>query len=255
MHIERIQVEEGFLDGIDLAFKPGLNVIIGHRGTGKTSLIELIRFCLGVKGYTSDSSRRSMDHALAILGSGQVTITLNLQGQQITVSRSAEENEPRSSASFVTPTIFSQTEIENIGLQGSGRLTLLDGFVGDYRRIEAEELAAIGDVRSLTSELHTLRREIAELEIQVAELPSIEEQLTQLTSSEQQVSKISEEAAAKKRKLDDIVQKSSRAALSASFIERFIQGIAKLRSALASAQQSVQPDQSWPSETGIDPIS
>ena len=255
MHIERIQVEEGFLDGIDVSFKPGLNVIIGHRGTGKTSLIELIRFCLGVKGYTDESSRRSMNHALSILGSGQVTITLNFHGQQIVVSRSAEEKEPRSSGSFVPPTVFSQTEIESIGLQGSGRLMLLDGFIGDLRRTVAEELSVIGDVRSLTSELDTLRREIVELERQVAELPSIEEQIVQLASSEQQVSKISADAAAKKRKLDDIVQKSSRAALSASSIERFLQVVARLRSALASAQQAILPDQPWPADAGVDPLS
>jgi predicted AAA+ superfamily ATPase len=40
MIIKRIQVEEGFLDGLDIAFAPGLNVLIGPRGTGKTSVIE-----------------------------------------------------------------------------------------------------------------------------------------------------------------------------------------------------------------------
>jgi len=41
--IERIQVEEGFLDGLDLTFVAGLNVVIGPRGSGKTSIIELGR--------------------------------------------------------------------------------------------------------------------------------------------------------------------------------------------------------------------
>jgi chromosome segregation ATPase len=254
MHIERIQVEEGFLDGLDVTLKPGLNVIIGHRGTGKTSLIELIRFCLGVKGYTSESSRRSIDHALSVLGSGQITITLNSRGQQLTVSRSAEDEEPRSSGLYLKPTIFSQTEIESVGLHGSGRLMLIDGFVKDRKRNESAELSAIGQVRSLTSELDAVRREIVDLERQVVELPQIEEQLTQLASSEQEVSKISEDAALKKRNLDDIVQKSSRAALSASFIERVLQGIAKLRSALMSAQQSLPAIQPWPTDAGADPL-
>ena len=60
MRIERVQIEEGFLDGLDVSFTGGLNVVIGARGTGKTSLIELIRFCLGVRGYTSESTRRSL---------------------------------------------------------------------------------------------------------------------------------------------------------------------------------------------------
>ena len=69
MLIERVQIEEGFLDGLDVSFKRGLNVVIGERGTGKTSLIELIRFCLMAEGYTPESAKRSRDHALSILGS------------------------------------------------------------------------------------------------------------------------------------------------------------------------------------------
>ena len=41
MYIERLQIEEGFLNGLDVNLTTGLNVIIGARGTGKTSLIEL----------------------------------------------------------------------------------------------------------------------------------------------------------------------------------------------------------------------
>ena len=59
MYIERVQIEEGFLDGLDVSFTRGLNVIIGERGTGKTSLIELVRFCLDVQGYTRESTKRS----------------------------------------------------------------------------------------------------------------------------------------------------------------------------------------------------
>jgi DNA repair ATPase RecN len=124
VYIHRVQIEEGFLDGLDLKLSPGLNVMIGERGTGKTSLIELLRFCLGVKGYTSDSQKWSLDHALSVLGSGQVTVTL-LEGEsKVIVTRSAADETPRASGQFVTPVIFSQTEIENVGLQPSGRLRL-----------------------------------------------------------------------------------------------------------------------------------
>jgi hypothetical protein len=43
LQIERIMIEGGFLDGLDLTLSPGLNVLIGGRGTGKTSIIEEIR--------------------------------------------------------------------------------------------------------------------------------------------------------------------------------------------------------------------
>ena len=128
MRIERVQIEEGFLDGLDVSFAPGLNVIIGERGTGKTSLIELIRFCLGVQGYTSDSAKRSLDHALSILGSGQVTVTLSDGEHEILVTRTASDDSPRASGPYVLPILFSQTEIETVGLRAQGRIRLLDSF-------------------------------------------------------------------------------------------------------------------------------
>lgn len=142
MHIERVQIEEGFLDGLDVSFTRGLNVIIGERGTGKTSLIELIRYCLGVQGYTSDSIKRSLDHALSILGSGQVAVTLSDGEREILVTRTASDESPRASGSFVRPIIFSQTEIETIGLRAQGRIRLLDSFAGDQKDTGARESEA-----------------------------------------------------------------------------------------------------------------
>lgn len=46
MDIERLQVKGGFLDGLDINFSSGFNVITGARGMGKTSVIELIRHVL-----------------------------------------------------------------------------------------------------------------------------------------------------------------------------------------------------------------
>lgn len=71
MLIRRMQVEGGFLDGLDLRFEAGLNVLIGGRGTGKSSIIELIRYCLDVRGNTNDDdairerTRAGLDAAAA----------------------------------------------------------------------------------------------------------------------------------------------------------------------------------------------
>src|SRR5208337_2518431 len=152
MYIERVQIEEGFLDGLDVTFVPGLDVIIGARGTGKTSLIELIRFCLGVKGYTTESARRSVDHALSVLGSGQVTVTLADAPGKTVVTRTASDASPRSAGPFNPPIIFSQTEIENVGLQAVGRLQLLNSFLVGVRRTDAQEAEVSTEIQSLSVE-------------------------------------------------------------------------------------------------------
>lgn len=173
MIIERIQIEEGFLNGFDVWPRPGLNVVIGARGTGKTTLIELIRFCLGVEGYTPETTKRSREHALSVLGSGQVTLTLLDDGRRITVTRSASDPAPRSTGPFLSPIVLSQTEIETVGLQSGGRLRLLDGFIGDQRSTVSAETEAVASVRSLTVEANTIRADIEQLDQQLAEMPSI----------------------------------------------------------------------------------
>ena len=76
MLIEQVQIEDGFLDDLDVRFTAGLNVLIGARGTGKTSLIELIRFALGATAFTEDAARRGKQQALNVLQGGQVTVVL-----------------------------------------------------------------------------------------------------------------------------------------------------------------------------------
>jgi len=98
-------VEDGFLDGLDLSFRPGLNTLIGARGTGKTSIIELIRFCFGIPGYTAESTRKSKEHALSILGNGQVTLTVNDGVRSLSMSRAAD-GVSKSQARLQAPIVF-----------------------------------------------------------------------------------------------------------------------------------------------------
>ena len=254
MRIERVQIEEGFLDGLDVSFSQGLNIIIGERGTGKTSLIELIRFCLGVQGYTSESTKRSLDHALSILGSGQVTVTLSDGDQEFLVTRTASEDSPRASTSFVRPTIFSQTEIETVGLRAQGRLRLIDSFSGDQRHTDTWESEASSEVRSLTVEAQTLRREIDELSGHIKGIPALDSQIAELVPQEEKLAKVSANANDKKVRLDTISTNIAASAVGVDAIERFCQSVSKWQSLLASltsAQLTLEP---WPQGAGPDPL-
>lgn len=188
MYIERVQIEEGFLDGADINFSAGLNVIIGARGTGKTSLIELIRFCLGVENNTSDTNKRSKEHALSVLGSGQITVTVrDNNNSKITVTRSTNDPAPRTTAPFLRPVIFSQTEIETVGLEAAGRLRLVDGFVSKPASVDTEERDLISACRAYTLQVETLRREIDDLEQGLTNLPTLQNELSILQPAEQEV--------------------------------------------------------------------
>jgi len=254
MHIERVQIEEGFLDGLDISFTSGLNVIIGERGTGKTSLIELLRFCLGVQGFTSDSTKRSLGHALSILGSGQVTVTLSDGENEILVARTASDETPRASGPFVRPIIFSQTEIETVGLQAQGRITLLDSFGVEQQETAAQESETSSNVRSLTAEAEALRREIDELSGQIEEVPALENQIAELAPQEQKLAKVSAEANKKKQQLDALSESIAASAVGVDAIERFQQSVSRWHSSLSLLSSAPPALEHWSQDAVADPL-
>lgn len=254
MYIERIQIEEGFLNGFDVWLRAGLNVLIGARGTGKTSLIELVRFCLDVPGYTPESTRRSRDHALSVLGSGQITLTLVDGARRVTVSRAANDAAPRASGPYLPPIVLSQTEIETVGLQPGGRLRLLDGFLGDQRALVSAETEAVAAVRSLTAEANTIQQDIEQLRRQIAELPSIYEQLAHLAPQEQQVAALSADASARTEQLNVITGTITVRSVATTVMQRFHAGVSQWRASLATAQSSFMPNEAWPPAAGGDPL-
>lgn len=202
MIISRMQVEEGFLNGLDLKLGAGLNVLIGARGTGKTSIVELIRFALGVQANTSDAQRRSADHSRSILGSGQVTLTIEAGETSYTVTRSADDAEPRADGPLPRPIVFSQTEIEQIGVLPDGRLRILDGFISERSRYASEDARLVTDARSKTAELMSAQRELAELGERLAELPAITAALADAIAQEEALLPQSAAAAERKTQLD-----------------------------------------------------
>jgi hypothetical protein len=46
--IVSLTIEGGFLDGVTLDFVDGLNCVIGGRGAGKTTVLEFLRYILGL---------------------------------------------------------------------------------------------------------------------------------------------------------------------------------------------------------------
>ncbi len=177
MTITRIHVEGGFLTGLDLRLKPGLNVLIGARGTGKTSVIELIRYAFGARNQTSEGTEQSLKHARATLADGEVVLTAEDIFDQITFSRTATEDAPRSDGFYgeSAPIIFSQKEIENVALSEQGRLNLIDGFLSDRTTTRKRETEIKDRIRTLDRTLKPLRAEIGQLDDELAKRPALTE--------------------------------------------------------------------------------
>lgn len=197
-YIDRVQVEGGFLDGLDVRLRTGLNAVIGARGTGKSTLVELIRFCLGVKGQTSDSTSRSVSHARAVLRDGQITITLSNGDERYSFSRSVDsDTTPTIPGDLKLPLIFSQTEVESIGLLPAGRLNIVDNFIRKSFELRESEISSISQVESYSDELVKLASKASDNDDKVLVLPQLMEKLKEFEVEERKVIEVSAQAAEK----------------------------------------------------------
>ena len=204
-YIDRVQIEGGFLDGLDVRLKTGLNTVIGARGTGKSTLVELIRFCLGIQGQSSDSTSKSLSHARAVLRDGLITITLSNGVDSYSFSRSAnEDTTPSIPENVKLPLIFSQTEVETIGLLPSGRLSIIDNFIEESLTLKEKEISAISQVESYSQELVQLTSRESDNEDKTLVLPQLNNQLKELESEEKKVMEVSEQAAEKSKVLNQL---------------------------------------------------
>jgi hypothetical protein len=170
--IRRLVVEEGFLDGLDLVFEDGLNVIIGPRGVGKTSVIQLLRFGLGLNAHNDTFEIAARSHARdVLLEDGRVSILLDVDGEEIAISRRRDDDRPEGlTANLPLPIILAQSEVEDVAIDPSGRLRLLDGFRAGVNRDVSRERAVRSAIASLSLELRDVEAQIEASSDQVARL-------------------------------------------------------------------------------------
>ena len=89
--INKVKVSGGYLDGLSLELSENLATIIGGRGTGKSTLIGVIRYALGKTPASKDSAKDFESMLAQNLASGgiiELTVTSNVQhGQQFVIKR------------------------------------------------------------------------------------------------------------------------------------------------------------------------
>ncbi|KNH09075.1 PHP N-terminal domain protein [Candidatus Burkholderia brachyanthoides] len=89
-HIRSIHFDGGVLDGQTLYFAPELNTLIGIRGSGKSSILEAVRYALDIpRGEKAQDTGYKDELIRHTLGSGgKVTLTAcDVYGQEFTISR------------------------------------------------------------------------------------------------------------------------------------------------------------------------
>lgn len=89
-HLRSIHFDGGILNGQTLHFSPELNTLIGIRGSGKSSILEAVRYALDIpRGEKAQDIKYKDELIRHTLGSGgKVTLTANdVYGQEFIISR------------------------------------------------------------------------------------------------------------------------------------------------------------------------
>ena len=250
MLVERVQIEDGFLNGLDVRFAPGLNVLIGARGTGKTSLIELIRFALGAQGFTEDAARRGNQQAVSVLQGGQVTVTLRDGEGRFVVTRGARDEMPRSTRPIPPVTVLAQSEIEAVGAQASGRLHLIDRFRPNRGEADQQRSSLIAMVRSLTAEIGGFRNELSYINEQILEMQTVRGERFEAVVQQQDLLKSIEATAKDREELTELQARAAVLGVRSAVYERTTTTLDSFRRELIGIAAGLGEIEEWPDSAG-----
>ncbi len=254
MIIKQIDVDDGFLKGLSLGFSAGLNVIIGPRGVGKTSIIELIRFGLGVKGYTERFDLSAREHALAVLGNGEITLQLKTRTSVTTVSRNGDDKKPRRTQDFPRPIILSQNEIESVGLHAAGRLRIIDSFRTNVSSELNKSSSLQSQIASLTTEAQGASGEIASLREQIKALTPVPKLLAEAQKEHAAELRKTTRTKAGEKTLKAILAESTSLSVGSSTLERSVTALNNLKARVDAVATSFSGVEAWPKSAGAEDL-
>lgn len=248
MWIESIKIEGGTLDGFRQQFRAGLNVLIGGRGTGKSSVVELIRFCLGAPSSSDAIAKDALEHALGVLGDGKITVTLTDGNERIEVARIASDESDACPFEVAPPFIFSQKEVEQIGAHSQSRMRLVDGFVSDRNAATAKQAPLQARIKSASSEIRGLLVEIDDISEKLLALPKLQAKLAELQQQGAAQRARSAELDAFRRQLDQLTPLASAANVRAASIERSAVRLGDWTDELELISNRRPAIEAWPAE-------
>lgn len=194
--IENIKITGGYLDGVDIDFSEHLNAVIGGRGTGKSTLLECIRYALHNRPIGKNAQKQHEDITKENLGKSKARIELvvrssRMNGKLFTIARRYGENasvkDELGSPSHFTPKdllpdieIFGQNEIHEIAKDKTDQHHLLLRFLdtGD-NDADTHILDTLNKLADNRKDIIEAQDGVHRIEDEVERLPKLEEEAKQ----------------------------------------------------------------------------
>jgi ABC-type lipoprotein export system ATPase subunit len=191
--VVRMTVAGGYLDGVRVDFSDHLNTVIGGRGTGKSTLLECLRYALDFPPKGRQAQKLHQEIIKENLGrsAGRVELTVvssAQNGRQYNISRRYGEppmvRDMDGNVSALLPRdllpgidIYGQNEIYELAQDETSRIQLLDRFLphdGDSKAKSADVQRRLNENQQKFTKSLT---DLGELQAQIERLPKLEEQL------------------------------------------------------------------------------
>ncbi|BAL23490.1 TrlF family AAA-like ATPase [Azoarcus sp. KH32C] len=191
--ILRMSVSGGYLDGVEVTFSDHLNTVIGGRGTGKSTLLECLRYVLDIPPRGKQAQKLHQEILKENLGKSTGRVELEVEsssqnGKRYRISRRYGEypivRDVDGNVSTLHPRdllpgidIYGQNEIFELAQDDASRLKLLDRFLpqdDDYAQRSAELHKRLKENQS---RLVKVLSDFDDLKAEVERLPKLEEQL------------------------------------------------------------------------------
>lgn len=186
-----VSITGGYFDGLSTEFSGHLNAVIGGRGTGKSTLLECIRYALDIPHKSQDATQQGDQIVKENLGQGgEVTVKLQSATQNMTtytVTRRYQEPprvfdkhnhrsqfHPRKDL-LPSMEIYGQNEIHELAKRPDALSQVLDRFCAEGVRQQAKLDQAYRKLQKNSNQLASARERKDDLEQQITQLPQLEE--------------------------------------------------------------------------------
>ena len=194
--IESISIEGGYFDGLSAEVSGHLNAVIGGRGTGKSTLLECLRYALDVPHKGKDAIRQGDELVKENLGRAGGRVVVKLQSaanhmKPYTIIRRYGEParviDEQGNESRLHPgrdllpgvEIYGQNEIYELAKSPGALTRVLDRFLPESAEQQSRLNSALRKLRENSERLAKAQEQKDEIETQIAQLPKLEEQVRQ----------------------------------------------------------------------------
>lgn len=194
--IQSAKFTGGYLDGLEIEFSEHLNAVIGGRGTGKSTLLECVRYALELRPLGKNAQKQHDEIIRENLGKtkGRIELTLRssaMNGKRFVIARrygeSATVTDESGNPSAFAPAdllprieIYGQNEIYEIAQNAQGQRNLLNRFLDiDNRQLDGRLEDIVRKLQGNRKAILQAQGDLAEVEDEVGRLPKLQEQVGQ----------------------------------------------------------------------------